>query len=667
VLAAGSGALAAPAAQMCGADRNQIVCGGVCADTRVDPRNCGGCGWNCGSGTCSAGVCVCQSNLLACAGGCVDTAVDPGNCGTCGNLCPAGNVCTLGRCTPPVVACNPVCAPTQQCIAGVCQCPEGQIFCAGVCLDTRITAEHCGMCGHQCAPAQLCQAGQCVCAPGQMLCGAECADVTTSNKDCGACGAACAAGEVCMAGQCRAPVGADGCSGGARDISLSGIDAYQTIKIPLIKGTAAVASKDRVAAVVQGRLTMFRVSVTPGTGFMPRMLSARVVVKNGATMDQFFAKQMISKASTDADSASTFQITVPAAKIQDATTYSVELVECGAAPTGGMLLQQRFPAMGEAPLETKKTGVLKVRVIPLVSNSHMANTADTALKIYKDFLEAMYPIEQAQLEVGKALNVAYPVDWNNTLDQLRQRRQTDKPPTDVYYYGFLMPTDNFKDYCRNGCTAGVGYVGSLTQAATHVAMGLAYGDELSAGVMAHEVGHNHGRNHAPCAPGNQISGVDRNYPYMGAITNTWGYDSRKQTFFSPDKAKDIMGYCDPKWISDYTYKGLVDRVAAINLQMIEFPATQDIQQYSVLLVDQAGPRWSQPFLEPEAPFGDAEQADVLDIDGRPIDRVTVYRTLVGDQGSTILVPPAKRGWNAVRTSDGAMLPFSAPISVPRAE
>jgi hypothetical protein len=126
-----------------------------------------------------------------------------------------------------------------------------------------------------------------------------------------------------------------------------------------------------------------------------------------------------------------------------------------------------------------------------------------------------------------------------------------------------------------------------------------------------------------------------------------------------------MGYCDPKWISDYTYKALVERVAAVNLNMIEFPATEDIQQYSVLLVDEAGPRWSQPFLEPEPPFGDAEQADVLDIDGRPIDRITVYRTAMGEQGSTILVPPAKKGWNALRTSDGSMLPFSAPISVPR--
>lgn len=59
---------------------------------------------------------------------------------------------------------------------------------------------------------------------------------------------------------------------------------------------------------------------------------------------------------------------------------------------------------------------------------------------------------------------------------------------------------------------------------------------------------------------------------------------------------------------------------------------------------------------------------MLDIDGQPIERVTVYRTLVGDgDASTILVPPAKRGWNAVRTLDGAMLPFSAPIAVPRPE
>jgi hypothetical protein len=195
-------------------------------------------------------------------------------------------------------------------------------------------------------------------------------------------------------------------------------------------------------------------------------------------------------------------------------------------------------------------------------------------------------------------------------------------------------------------------------------MGLAFADETSAGVMAHEVGHNHGREHAPCAPGNQISGVDASFPNRTALTDVWGYDSRKQTFFSPDKTKDIMGYCDPKWISNYTYKGLIDRVARMNLPMLTFPAEGSQQAYRVMLLDADGPRWSQPFAEPADPFGEPEEAEALDIDGNVVERVTVYRTRLSDhEGATVLAPQPKHGWNALRTLDGVSLAFGAPISV----
>jgi hypothetical protein len=276
----------------------------------------------------------------------------------------------------------------------------------------------------------------------------------------------------------------------------------------------------------------------------------------------------------------------------------------------------------------------------------------------------MYPIEEAQITVGKELSIAYPVSWDGTLDRLRQLRAADRPPADLYYYGLLKPTDTFRAYCGSGCTAGIGYVGAATQAATRVAMGLAFADEVSASTMAHELGHNHGRNHAPCAPGNRISGVDSKYPYQRAITNTWGYDERKQTLFSPDKTTDIMGYCEPKWISDYTYKALIERVASLNGATLTFYANTNEQAYRVLLVDESGPRWSQPFTEPAEPFGDAEYADALDIDGQVVESIQVYRTLLGDHpGSTILVPPPKQGWNAVRTADGMALAFSAPVAV----
>lgn len=664
---AGSGA-GAPAAAFVSATcpvPGQSVCGGVCTDARNDPRNCGGCGWDCGAGACANGVCVCPSNMSACAGGCTDTASDPSNCGTCGVKCAAAERCELGACVPLTPACNPACSAGQQCIAGVCQCPASQMFCGGVCLDPLTTPQHCGTCDVMCAPGQLCQAGKCMCGAGQMDCGAGCIDLLTSNKSCGMCGNACAEGETCMAGKCRAPLGADGCGGAARDISVSEIAAYQSIKVPLNKGMTPVATADRVAAVIQGRKTLFRVGVNVGPGFAARELSARVLVSQGTGMPmQFFAKQRIAKTSVDSDTASTFQITVPAEQIGPDTRYSVELVECAEA-SSGMMLQPRFPAMGAQPLEARKTGVLKIKLIPLRANSRVPDTSETALKVYREYMEAMYPIEKVEFTVGEPQNVAYPVDWNGTIDQLRSLRQQQRPDDEVYYYGMLAPTETLKQYCQRGCTAGVGYVGDLRQAQTRVAMGLAFADETSGGVMAHEVGHNHGRSHAPCAPGNQISGVDRAYPYSGAITKVVGYDSRKQTFFDAETTKDIMGYCEPKWISDYTYKGLIERVASLSTTPLVLSTEPSAQQFNVLLVDAKGPRWGRPFSQPADAFGQPEEAEALDIDGRVVERITVYRTLLGDHdGATLLVPPAKLGWNAVRTADGASLSFAAPISVP---
>src|SRR6185312_17429250 len=75
-----------PAPSVCSV-ASQISCAGACIDGRSDPRNCGGCGWDCGAGACADGVCVCPSNTLACAGGCKDTASDERNCGACGVSC----------------------------------------------------------------------------------------------------------------------------------------------------------------------------------------------------------------------------------------------------------------------------------------------------------------------------------------------------------------------------------------------------------------------------------------------------------------------------------------------------------------------------------------------------------------------------------------------------
>jgi hypothetical protein len=77
--------------------------------------------------------------------------------------------------------------------------------------------------------------------------------------------------------------------------------------------------------------------------------------------------------------------------------------------------------------------------------------------------------------------------------------------------------------------------------------------------MAHEIGHTHGRKHAPCG----TVGPDGNYPYPGGTIGVMGFDRRTGAFIDP-ASSDILGFCGNQWISDYTYDGLLERVALVN-------------------------------------------------------------------------------------------------------
>jgi hypothetical protein len=251
------------------------------------------------------------------------------------------------------------------------------------------------------------------------------------------------------------------------------------------------------------------------------------------------------------------------------------------------------------------------------------------------------------------------------LDQIRAKRQSDAPPNDVYYYGLVRPTDTFEQYCNGSCTAGIGYVTGASTGSYRAAVGIGFGDQRSASTMAHELGHNHGRNHAPCAPGS-ISGVDGNYPHGGGLIGVWGYDPRRRVLLDPSRTTDIMGYCSSKWVSDYTYRALTDRVATLNGALDAFVAPERVGVWRVLLLDATGPRWGVPFTRADVAEGGAELVEILDASGQAIASVTAYRTEVADTvAATLLVPEPLPGWHAVRAAGWPPLRFTAPVSVPQ--
>ena len=307
--------------------------------------------------------------------------------------------------------------------------------------------------------------------------------------------------------------------------------------------------------------------------------------------------------------------------------------------------------------------MLKVRIIPILSNGRLPDTTTAGLAPYRELLAAMYPVSGVEFTVGAQLSAPYPVDWSGTLDQVRARGQAGAPGADVYYYGLHKPTDTFRQFCGGGCTAGIGYVGGATNSGTRVSIGIGFPDGGgSPNTMAHEVGHNHGRNHAPCVPqGSSISGVDNSFPYSGGAIGVWGYDQRTKALLNPSGVSDIMGYCNNKWISDYTYDALVTRVAAVNGANDFYVDPSLLAEWRVLLVDSLGPRWGVPIDELVPPSGTAEIAEVYDDTGAVIEHVVVYRNEIPDIGAASLqVPKPKPGWYAIRVSGTTPHPFAAP-------
>ena len=68
-------------------------------------------------------------------------------------------------------------------------------------------------------------------------------------------------------------------------------------------------------------------------------------------------------------------------------------------------------------------------------------------------------------------------------------------------------------------------------------------------VIAHELGHNLNLFHAPCGG---AAGPDPFYPYEDGSIGTSGFNMLNGSLV-PSETWDLMSYCDPQWISDYSF------------------------------------------------------------------------------------------------------------------
>ncbi len=657
----------------CTCPEGGALCDEACVS--VDTRNdCGGCGEGCStSEICASGACIdstesCPDGTTLCGSGCVDTRTSAFHCGGCDQRCAPGQLCRDGSCACPsgfewcgdacvdldvsglhCGACDAPCTAGQACDDGECQCTDpDEIACGSACINPDTDRSHCGTCDNACDNGSPCIEGVCSCPRGEVLCEPDCVDLESNADHCGACGEACPEGETCIVGVCSGPAG-DACTDVlAHSLNITEIAVYQAGKVSVMQAGSAVPAAARAVDLVAGKDALFRISVRLEPGWEDRVVSARLTLENGDEVEQTFHKKTVSADSSDGTLSSTFNIQVMGSALTTSSAYSISIVECGA--TTGTPLDPRFPSQGSQELEVRHVGDLEVHFVPIVANGIPPDTSPARLEGFREYVEKLYPVSAVSYSLGMPLVANSTIGaegegWVEALQQLSNRHQSDDAPNDLYYYGLIEPAESFAQFCQAGCVGGIGYVTELGSEFRHlrVAMGLSYGQRINHETAGHELGHAHGRAHAPCGnPGD----VDLAYPYADGSIGWWGLELPNRLYVGAD-ASDMMGYCENQWISDYTYQAVLERSAAIN-SALSYRNPNPVGRFRVLVQSRSGATWGEPPSGEVEAVGRGELAIIVDQQGKPVAEVVVYRGTMGHLGgASIMVPEPEPGWHAI--------------------
>ena len=478
-----------------------------------------------------------------------------------------------------------------------------------------------------------------------------------------------------------APGASAACPSGSTRLPASGlrireIALYQTIKIPLVQNGAWVTA--RPAIVVQNKRALVRVFVDAVAGYRQRPLRGALTLQNGATITELVSARTLAGSSTDEAADSTFTFDVPAAQIGPSTQLSVALSEpeCGAASTAAAEAGTRFPASGRQALGANATGRLKVVLVPISVGGRAPTLAERDITGIRDVLLSYFPVPAVDVSVRSrplvwsgAAGASDSRSWSSIVNALVRERSTDRPSSDTYYFGLMQPAPTMAAYCARGCIAGMAPQNTRVQPGTQVGLGVYFADTApalnrAAEIIVHELGHAHGRGHAPCVnSGGNISGVDRNYPAAGGATGIWGWNSRTGALTAPTH-KDVMGYCQPNWISAYTYQALAVRSQAVNINraFIHMPSPATRWQ-SLLAYSDGSARWGGS-AEIGPPGGDPEPARVLNAAGQVIANIEVVRTeLSHTEDEFFYVPEPGKDWVklALRDREIALAAVAPPL------
>jgi hypothetical protein len=214
----------------------------------------------------------------------------------------------------------------------------------------------------------------------------------------------------------------------------------------------------------------------------------------------------------------------------------------------------RDSGLASASLDVQPLAPLEVVLIPITATSEGGATGDIHPGNAEAFLvdtRRWTPLQELDYVIDApfltGVNLRTENGWLVLLSEITGKRSAEGAHLE-YYHGIVPGIQGVS-------IAGLAWVPS-NPGALEARAALSY-DRLprASYAVAHELGHNLGRWHAPCG---SPSGVDPDYPYPSHTIGSPGWDVLGNQLIPSGSRNDYMSYCEPTFASDYTYEGILN-------------------------------------------------------------------------------------------------------------